>query len=294
MRALLAALLITTASCNASLAQGAGARGAIESSETYSAASKAQPAQYPKQLRGHWMPDDMRCSSPINCDSESLPNPAMFPKELRGTWGLSSNKCRAIKTNDSDSRIEIEAHGLQGYENRDVIESIEKIAGSPIVWRIVTVSNIAPPEIQGGAEIYILSGDRLTVTDGESIHGYVRCKGSAASAADKKQLAQYPREIRGHWIPSDFLGIDSTCKLAERLESDSLIEIKAQVIVGYEESSKPLKVGLLSKQPMVWRITSVTDIGYGYEPDADAIYAIGKGMLTVITTDRVTRYTKCL
>ncbi len=103
------------------------------------------------------------------------PQEVSFPSELRGAWDLSDDKCRAIDTHESDSRIEIGARVLQGYEHAESLISIRKISEAPLVWRVISISNIAPPEIQGDAVFYVLGGDRLTISDGESTKVYVRC-----------------------------------------------------------------------------------------------------------------------
>ena len=54
--------------------------------------------------------------------------------------------------------------------------SIKKISNAPEVWRIVAISNIAPEEIQGDADIYILDGKYLTISNGSSSETYIRCK----------------------------------------------------------------------------------------------------------------------
>ena len=99
-----------------------------------------------------------------------------LPPELRGAWDLSDSKCRAIDTHESDSRIEIDSRELHGYEHTESLKSVVKVSEAPSAWRIVSISNIAPPEIQGDAVIYVLGGDELTISDGESVSAYVRCR----------------------------------------------------------------------------------------------------------------------
>src|SRR3546814_4039432 len=51
-----------------------GTTTAARSPETASGAAigTETTAEYPVQLRGRWMPEDMACTSPINYDSDSL------------------------------------------------------------------------------------------------------------------------------------------------------------------------------------------------------------------------------
>ena len=99
-----------------------------------------------------------------------------YPSALRGVWDLAPHACIATETSDSDSRFSIERHALHGYEHRDVPRSIKKISDAPAAWRIVAISNIAPEEIQGDSDIYILDGKYLTISNGSSSETYIRCK----------------------------------------------------------------------------------------------------------------------
>lgn len=69
-----------------------------------------------------------------------------FPESLRGAWDIATEKCNFSPDTGSDTRIEIASHTLQGYESTDQLTAVEKISSSPEAWRIVTVSNIAPPD----------------------------------------------------------------------------------------------------------------------------------------------------
>ncbi|MCL1634995.1 hypothetical protein M2650_10180 [Luteimonas sp. SX5] len=100
----------------------------------------------------------------------------VFPPELRGAWDLSISKCRAIKTNDSDSRIEILATEIQAYEGNENLKSIKKISLSPPTWNVVSISSVAPAEIQQGGYTYILDKNSLAISNGDSIRQFIRCK----------------------------------------------------------------------------------------------------------------------
>ncbi len=122
-------------------------------------------------------------ASPSRAQDASFPETiatqqSVFPPELRGAWDLSDSKCRAIDIHESDSRIEIDGRELHGYEHTESLKSAMKVSEAPSAWRIVSISNIAPPEIQEDAVIYVLGGDDLTISDGESASVYVRCKSS--------------------------------------------------------------------------------------------------------------------
>lgn len=101
---------------------------------------------------------------------------AQFPSELLGVWDAYPLPCVDDGPSDSDTRIHIEMDVLHGYENNDVLESIERISEAPMTWRVVTISDIAPSEIQGEADIYVLRTDTLTITNGERANTYIRCR----------------------------------------------------------------------------------------------------------------------
>jgi hypothetical protein len=101
---------------------------------------------------------------------------ARFPSEIQGVWDAYPLPCAADVPSDSDARIQIEGDVLHGYENNDALRSIEPIAESPMAWRVVTTSDIAPAEIQGEADIYVLRGNALTITNGERTHTFIRCR----------------------------------------------------------------------------------------------------------------------
>lgn len=98
-----------------------------------------------------------------------------FPAEILGVWDAYPLPCVDDGPSDSDTRIHVGKDVLHGYENNDALRSIEQVADAPLTWRVVTVSDVAPSEIQGEADIYVLRGDTLTITNGERAHTYIRC-----------------------------------------------------------------------------------------------------------------------
>ncbi|TXH68708.1 MAG: hypothetical protein E6Q88_09740 [Lysobacteraceae bacterium] len=101
---------------------------------------------------------------------------ASMPAELRGTWDYGPDTCHIAEDVENDTRLQIEAHAIVGYEHRDAIRSVRRISRAPSAWRIVVVSDIAPKDIQRMGDIYVLNRDRLTITDGESTKTYLRCQ----------------------------------------------------------------------------------------------------------------------
>lgn len=113
--------------------------------------------------------------APVSAAPDAGSDPR-FPTEVLGVWDAYPLPCIDNGPSDSDTRIHIEAGVVHGYENNDALRSIERISGAPMTWRVVTISDIAPVEIQGEADIYVLRGDTLTITNGERAHTYIRCR----------------------------------------------------------------------------------------------------------------------
>lgn len=101
---------------------------------------------------------------------------ARFPAQLHGVWDAYPLPCVDDGPSDSDTRIQIATSVLHGYENNDALRSLEKISDAPVTWRVVTISDIAPAELQGEADIYVLRGNVLTITNGERANTYIRCR----------------------------------------------------------------------------------------------------------------------
>ncbi|MBJ6985019.1 hypothetical protein [Luteimonas sp. MC1750] len=108
--------------------------------------------------------------------ADPAPGQPRFPAEMLGVWDAYPLACVDDGPSDSDMRIQITPAVLHGYENNDTVRSIKPIAESPMAWRVVTISDIAPEEIQGEADIYVLRGDALTITNGERAYTYRRCR----------------------------------------------------------------------------------------------------------------------
>lgn len=104
------------------------------------------------------------------------PDAPRFPAELQGVWDAYPLPCSAEGASDNDTRIQIAPDVLHGYGNNDALRGIARIATSPMAWRVVTITDIAPEDIQGEADIYVLHHDTLTITNGERSDTYIRCQ----------------------------------------------------------------------------------------------------------------------
>lgn len=107
---------------------------------------------------------------------------SQMPVELHGFWDLSPHTCRVSPEIESDSRIEIRARFVRGYEEMMEVSEVAEVSQAPLAWRIQAISSIAPAELQGAA-IYVLSGDSLTIVDPQQARTYVRCEAVSPGGA---------------------------------------------------------------------------------------------------------------
>lgn len=97
-----------------------------------------------------------------------------FPKELHGVWDIGPGACKLPANPDSDTPIRIESGRLTGFENIDIPKRVTRLSVRPATWVISTESSIAPGMVV--EDVYVMKGNFLTVTDGESSRSYRRCQ----------------------------------------------------------------------------------------------------------------------
>lgn len=97
-----------------------------------------------------------------------------YPTELQGMWDLGPQSCKLPLNPDSDSPIRIEKTRLHGYEHEETPVSIKLVSTDPHAWVVSAKSDIAP-DIRTD-DLYILKGEHLVISDGESVKQYRRCK----------------------------------------------------------------------------------------------------------------------
>ena len=97
-----------------------------------------------------------------------------FPVELRETWDPSA-PCTAGEVSDHDARFSITRRQRLNYEEIEDIVSAELLTSSPMTWRIVTTSNVGPPDL-ALPTIYIMRDDYLATSDGSNARGHLRCR----------------------------------------------------------------------------------------------------------------------
>lgn len=109
------------------------------------------------------------------CACATSGHPAVtYPMELRGTWDLGPQSCKLPVNPDADSPIRVETVRLVGYDHQEIPVSIKRVSMDPLAWAVIATSDNAPGIKT--ADLYILKGDHLTVSDGESTRQYRRCK----------------------------------------------------------------------------------------------------------------------
>lgn len=97
-----------------------------------------------------------------------------MPKALWGTWDLGPGPCRLPLQPDIDSPKRIDATSIRGYEDEEIPKTVRRISVDPAAWLIRTESDVAPEIVI--SDIYVLKGDHLTITDGQTTKRYRRCR----------------------------------------------------------------------------------------------------------------------
>ena len=98
----------------------------------------------------------------------------------------------------------------------------------------------------------------------------------------------YPKQIQGVWQKGY-----EPCKLPGNLDSDGRKEIKSKVIHNYEDTSTPIEVVHLAKQPQAWKIKSSFEID-GYTTSGYEIYILsGKAIMTIVSASSSSVFTRC-
>jgi hypothetical protein len=98
-----------------------------------------------------------------------------YPPAIVGQWEPGPRPCKLPLSYDSDGGFKIAARVLQGYEHSDVPKRVWLISDAPKAWRIEAIEE-HDGEKNPVVDIYVLSGNYLTVTDGERSTTYSRCR----------------------------------------------------------------------------------------------------------------------
>lgn len=102
-----------------------------------------------------------------------------FPSDLKGTWNLGPEACVLPVNPDADGPRRVTSTRIENYEDVEALVHIKRISLKPLAWHVTTTNEIAPGVVS--REIYVLDGDRLTVTNGGNSVQWVRCKAKATN-----------------------------------------------------------------------------------------------------------------
>jgi hypothetical protein len=106
--------------------------------------------------------------------SESGDVVTKYPDEVLGQWEPGPQPCRLPLTYDSDAGFKIIPGLLQGFEHTNTPKRVQVISSPPQAWRIESLKQFDEDRL-AVIDIFVLSGDYLTVTDGQRSSTYRKC-----------------------------------------------------------------------------------------------------------------------
>ncbi|KRC36736.1 MULTISPECIES: hypothetical protein [unclassified Lysobacter] len=117
----------------------------------------------------------MACTSAI---AKGKAPAARYPAALHGVWLGEDEDCKNPDIGDSDTRFEVAATKLTGYEHWNKPLRIVQISKDPLAWRMISETRFDGSvfELQ---EVYVLSGYKngtLTIVDSSQSRRYERCQ----------------------------------------------------------------------------------------------------------------------
>lgn len=109
------------------------------------------------------------------------------------------------------------------------------------------------------------------------------------AATGNEATAEYPAQLRGHWIPEDM-----ACTSPINYDGDSLVVIDKNRLGHYEDANIPVEVRQISSEPQAWSIQSLLNVGGdGYDTRVSEIFVLGGRKLGIVGTDGVRVFQKC-
>lgn len=112
---------------------------------------------------------------------------------------------------------------------------------------------------------------------------------ASGAAIGTEPTAEYPAQLRGHWMPEDM-----ACTSPVNHDSDSLVVIDKSRLGHYEDANMPIEVRQISSEPQAWSIRSLLNIGGdGYDTRISEIFVLGGRKLGIAGTDGVRVFQKC-
>lgn len=114
-------------------------------------------------------------------------------------------------------------------------------------------------------------------------------KTASGSATGTEAAAEYPVQLRGHWMPEDM-----ACTSPNNYDSDSLVVIDKNRLGHYEDANVPIEVRQISSEPQAWSIQSLLNVGGdGHDTRISEIFVLGGHKLGIAGTDGVRVFQKC-
>src|SRR5690606_5455836 len=112
---------------------------------------------------------------------------------------------------------------------------------------------------------------------------------ASVAATGAEAAAEYPAQLRGHWMPEDM-----ACTSPINYDSDSLVVIEKSRLGHYEDANTPIEVRQISSKPQAWSVQSLLNVGGdGYDTRISEIFVLGDRKLGIAGTDGVRAYQKC-
>lgn len=114
---------------------------------------------------------------------------------------------------------------------------------------------------------------------------------ACSSAAEPKAQAwtSYPKALHGNWMPQDM-----ACPVPINYDSDALVVISDKALNNYEESSKPVRVTMISSAPAAWSIDSYLNVsGDGYDTKITEIFLVTDDQLVIADKEHARTYHRC-
>lgn len=241
------------------------------------------------------------CGATRAAPSQSSPSPSRqvqttstesaYPTELLGQWEPGPRPCRLPLIYDSDAGFRIESRSMQGYEYTNTPMEVQAISDNPSAWRIESLKAWDDDQLSV-TEIFVLSEDSLTVTDGQRSTTYQRCypEQRRQPVSVKKSIAtEFPQAVRGEWM----LGPEP-CYLPLNGDADGQLTITPGKMYGYEDTYEPISVSLNPGNPRSWAIELAEQIG-GRRFVSNSTFTLNDSTLTVRYDDQYTAvYVKCM
>ena len=115
-----------------------------------------------------------------------------------------------------------------------------------------------------------------------------RPTGLDGTAPTSAEVAGYPVELHGNWLPPDI-----SCATLDAAGSDALVVIEGGRLLGYEDTHFIRSVDRLADVPAAWLIRSALSLGGDTPDDSDNVFVLTGNELVIAGDGSATVYRKC-